>query len=237
MIEKKTSLALVKAFPAKQLRSEQTRGNLLKAGLDLLQNGLFDDISIAQISARAGCSVGSFYLRFPNKAAFFEFMIESISETLQADLQSNLTKENIKELTLTQTVRHCIDHYVEINRQYETVIRAAMQYSINDSNDWQPVRDNGLKLHHHYIDLILGKLRKPAQKEAQQQLLIGLQIISGHLVNSITHPVNNLPLYDPHLNHWLFEVLMHCLKVKPPTSAIPLQNNKRLRNVSLPKKR
>ena len=235
-IGKKTTQAVIRAFPAKQQRSEKTHEKLLQSGLDLLRNGLFDDISIAQISARAGCSVGSFYLRFRNKEAFFEFLIESISETLQAELQLNLTKESIKGLTLAQTVRYCVDHYVETNRQYESIIRAAVQYSINDSDDWQPVRDNGWKLHAHYIDLILGKLRKPNQEEARQQLLIGLQIISGHLVNCITHPVNNLPLHDPHLSHWLFEVVMHCLKVKPPASAMPQHKQVRLRTVFPQKK-
>lgn len=163
--------------------------------------------------------MGSFYLRFRNKEAFFEFLIESISETLRSDLHVNFTSESVKELTLAQTVRHCVEHYVETNRQYESIIRAAVQYSINDSDDWQPVRDNGLKLHDHYIDLILGKLRKPTHQQARQQLLVGLQIISGHLVNSITHPINRLPLHDPNLSHWLFEMLMHCLKVKLPAPA------------------
>ena len=178
--------------------------------------------------------MGSFYLRFRNKEAFFKFLIESISETLQADLHANLTSESVKELTLAQTVRHCVDHYVETNRQYESIIRAAVQYSINDSDDWQPMRDNGLKLHDHYIDLILGKSRKANPEEARQQLRVGLQIISGHLVNSITHPINRLPLHDPNLSHWLFEVLMHCLKVKPPAPVMPQQKKGRLRTASRP---
>ena len=235
-MEKKTIEAVIKAFPAKQQRSEQTHEKLLQSGLDLLRDGVFDDISIAQIAARAGCAVGSFYLRFRNKEAFFKFLIESISETLEADLHANLTPESIKELNLAQTVRHCVDHYVETNRQYESIIRAAVQYSINDSDDWQPVRDNGLKLHDHYIELILSKSRKSNQEEIRQQLIVGLQIISGHLVNCITHPVNNLPLHDPHLSHWLFEVVMHCLKVKPPASAMPQHKKVRLRTVFPQKK-
>jgi AcrR family transcriptional regulator len=229
---KTTTLSLVKVFPAKQQRSEKTHEKLLQAGLDLLKNGIFEDISIAQISARAGCSVGSFYLRFRNKEAFFEFLIESISETLQAGVRSNLTEEKVKGLTLAQTVRLCVDHYVQTNRQYEGVIRAALQYSINGSDDWQPVRDNGLMLHAHYIDLIIAKLRRLDQEEARKQLLVGLQIISGHLVNSIAHPVNTLPLDHPDLSHWLFEVLMHCLKIKPPEPAMSQQKKTPLRTAS-----
>jgi AcrR family transcriptional regulator len=232
---KTTTLSLVKVFPAKQQRSEKTHEKLLQAGLDLLKNGIFEDISIAQISARAGCSVGSFYLRFRNKEAFFEFLIESISETLQAGVRSNLTEEKVKGLTLAQTVRLCVDHYVQTNRQYEGVIRAALQYSINGSDDWQPVRDNGLMLHAHYIDLIIAKLRRSDHEEARQQLLVGFQILSGHLINSIAHPVKTLPLDDPDLSHWLFELVMHCLKLKLPAPACPPQKKTRLRTVSLKK--
>ena len=129
-----------------------------------------------------------------------------------------------------------MDHYVETNRQYESIIRAAVQYSINDSDDWQPVRDNGLKLHDHYIELILSKSRKSNQEEIRQQLIVGLQIISGHLVNSITHPINRLPLHDPNLSYWLYEVVMHCLKVKPPVSAMSQQKKGHLRTASPAKK-
>jgi AcrR family transcriptional regulator len=231
-VGKKITLAVVKAFPTKQQRSEQTREKLLQAGLDLLQCGNYEDISIAQIAFRAGCSIGSFYLRFRNKEAFFEYLIESISETLRAGVRANFTNENVKGLTLAQTVKFCIDHYVETNRLYESVIRAALQYSINGSNDWQPVRDIGLMLQAHYIELIIAKLRRLDHEEARQQLLVGLQIISGHLVNSIAHPVNTLPLDDPDLSHWLCEVVMHCLKLKPPASATLNQKTPRLRKAS-----
>ena len=230
-LAKKTELALVKAFPAKQQRSEQTREKFLQAGLDLLRSRNYSDISIAQISARAGCSIGSFYLRFRNKEAFFEYLIESISETLKTGVRANLTAEKVLGLTLAQTVRLCVDHYVQTNRQYESVIRAALQYSINGSEDWQPVRDNGLMLHYHYVDLIVGKLKRVPDDGARQQLLVGFQILSGHLINSIAHPVNTLPLNDPDLSHWLFQLVMHCLKIKPPVPEMAPLKKTRLRSV------
>jgi len=234
-LAKKTALTLVKAFPAKQQRSEQTREKLLQAGLDLLRDSNYQDISIAQISNRAGCAIGSFYLRFRNKEAFFKYLIESISETLRAGVRADLTPENAKRLTLAQTVRLCVDHYVQTNRHYESVIRAALQYSINGSDDWQPVRDNGLMLQYHYVDLIVGKLKRVPKEAARQQLLVGFQILSGHLINSIAHPVNTLPLNDPDLSHWLFQLVMHCLKIKPPVPANVPQKKTRLRTVPLKK--
>jgi hypothetical protein len=151
---------------------------------------------------------------------------------LQADASANLTAPKVKSLTLAQTVRFCVEHYVQTNRQYESVIRAALQYSIHGSDDWQPVRDMGLMLQAQYIELILGKSRRTAQDEARQQLLVGLQIISGHLVNSIAHPVNTLPLGDPQLSLWLCEVVMHCLKIKPPATFLSNHKTTRLRSAS-----
>jgi hypothetical protein len=83
--------------------------------------------------------------------------------------------------------------------------------------------------------LIIAKLRRSDQEEARQQLLVGFQILSGHLINSIAHPVKTLPLDDPDLSHWLSEVLMHCLKLKLPAPACPPQKKTRLRTVSLKK--
>ena len=203
----------MKAFPTKQQRSERTRDKLLQAGRLLLRSGGFDDMSIAQISARAGCSVGSFYLRFRNKEAYFEFLMDGIGEEVREDAREQLNAESVAGLTLTQTVRRCVDHYVEVHRQHEGLIRAALQYGINGSDDWQPMRDNGLWLHAHYIALIMGKLRRHDPVQAEQQLMIGLQIISGHLVNSIAHPQTTLPLHHPDTGHWLAEMVMHSLKV------------------------
>ena len=215
----RTSKSVAKALPVKQQRYGETQKKLLTAGLALLRSGSFDDISIAQISSHAGCSVGSFYLRFHNKAAYFEFLVEGLGEVLRNEAREMLTLNCVRALSLKQTVGFCIDHYIEINRQNEGLIRAALLYSMNGSDDWQPIRDIGLMLHAHYIDLIMSKLRRTDQTAAREQLLIGLQIMSSHLVNSIAHPVIALPLHHPDLSHWLQGVVMHSLNASPPRGA------------------
>ncbi len=212
-----SSTAVIRAFPTKQQRSQETHQKFLNAGLTLLHAASFDDISIAQIASEAGCSVGSFYLRFRNKDAYFEFLIEEISETLKTTARQQLTTENIKGFSLAKTVRYCVDHFIDINRQNEGLIRAALIYSMNGSDDWQPIRDNGLMLHARYIDLIMTKVRRSETEATRERLMNGLQIMSSHLVNSIAHPVIALPLQHPDLNHWMFEVVMQSLKVQVPS--------------------
>ena len=57
--------------PAKQARSRETRDRLLAVGRELLDRGGFEETHIADIVRDAGCSVGAFYQRFPDKEAFF----------------------------------------------------------------------------------------------------------------------------------------------------------------------
>lgn len=216
-----SSAAEVRAYPVRQQRSEQNRERLLGAGRLLLQRGGFDDMSIAQLAAHAGCSVGVFYQRFRNKQAYFEFLLDASVQEVREQTLACMNAETVRDLNLAETAQRCVQHYIDIHRQHAGLIRAALQYGINGSDDWQPMRQSGLWLHQHYMELILGKTRSQDKPRLLQQGLIGFQLISGHLVNSIAHPGNVLPLGHADLCAWLSRVLMLCLKSPAVASPSP----------------
>ena len=209
-----------RALPFKQLRSEQARERFLATGTRLLAAGGFDDVSIAQIAAESGSSVGAFYQRFKNKQSFFEFLLDRVVDEVRVQTQRTLTPERTLELDLAQTILLCVSHQVQVIRAQEGLIRAALAYSINGSNDWHPIGVVGAWLNAHYIELILPKCRRRDKDAARQQLLIGLHIISGHLVNTIAHSSTVLPLNHPDLTHWLSSVVGNSLKVAAPGASI-----------------
>lgn len=67
---------------AKQVRSQQTQNKLLKALSDCLKEQFFEHISIAQITEKAGVSVGTFYRRFKNKEALLPLLYQDFGEQL-----------------------------------------------------------------------------------------------------------------------------------------------------------
>lgn len=212
---KNTDPATVRAYPVLQQRSQQNKERLLSAGRDQLKHGGFDEMSIAQLATYAGCSVGVFYQRFRNKQAYFEFLLDTSVQEVRENTLAQMNAGTVRGLSLSATVDQCVQHYIDIHRQHAGLIRAALQYSINGSDDWQPLRQSGLWLHQHYMGLILAKTRTKDKARLEQQGLIGFQLISGHLVNSIAHPANLLPLEHPHLRPWLSQVVMLCLKTPP----------------------
>jgi len=56
-------------LPAVQARSQRTQRRILEATEELLAERLFEQVSVQEIAARAGVSVGALYARFASKAA------------------------------------------------------------------------------------------------------------------------------------------------------------------------
>ncbi|NTI78492.1 TetR/AcrR family transcriptional regulator [Rhizobium rhizogenes] len=69
----------------RQQRSRDSLEKLMKAGIDLLEEKGFEGLSIADLSARSGVSVGSIYQRFDGKEALFAALQEQILERIDAE--------------------------------------------------------------------------------------------------------------------------------------------------------
>src|SRR5947209_17475687 len=61
--------------PVRQTRGRRTRDRLLSAGQKLIAKHSIDALTVADIARAANCSVGAFYQRFRDKAAFFRALI------------------------------------------------------------------------------------------------------------------------------------------------------------------
>ncbi|GAA5233379.1 TetR/AcrR family transcriptional regulator [Verticiella sediminum] len=205
-----------RALPTRQPRAERTREKLLQTGKHLLSAGGFDDVSIAQIAAQSGCSVGAFYIRFKNKQAYFEFLLDRIIDEVRQQALRVLNPASLRGLTLQQTLERCVRHHIGVIRANEGPLCAALEYSINGGSDWQPIRDAGAWLSAHYTGLILAKSRRRDKQAAAARLQIGLHIATGHLLNVITHKPAVLALDHPHLEFWLSSIVLHCLNTAGP---------------------
>ncbi len=71
----------------KQQRSRDTLDRLLRATRELLEETVFEDLTIQQIATRAGCSVGTVYGRFKNKDAILPRLLEMHYEELEAEAE------------------------------------------------------------------------------------------------------------------------------------------------------
>lgn len=75
------------AKPVHQARSKQTRDKIVAALDRLLKSRPFEQVSVAQIAAEAGVSVGAVYQRFENKDALIPVLFELYRKRLDEEAE------------------------------------------------------------------------------------------------------------------------------------------------------
>jgi AcrR family transcriptional regulator len=107
----------------KQRRSQETQTRLLRATRELIEETLFEDLTIQQIAARAGCSVGTFYGRFQNKDAILPCLLEAHYEQMEQEMDTAFGDEIWDGAPLARRVDAVVDHLMTIAQRQPGLIR------------------------------------------------------------------------------------------------------------------
>jgi AcrR family transcriptional regulator len=168
-----------------ELRIRQKRGKvtydaLIETAFALLEHKDFDEISIAELSQKAGYSVGAFYARFRSKDELFDAMVVQHLENRRKVRRRQFTAAdgaNLIHELLDETVR-----YYWGRRRFW---RAALIRSIREPEFWAPMR----KLSHEFADSLLARLAERAGRgltdSEQANVRFAVQLAFGLINNTI----------------------------------------------------
>jgi TetR/AcrR family fatty acid metabolism transcriptional regulator len=99
-----------KPITKRQEQALKTKNRIYTAAIDLMDRKGFDNITIAEISEKAGVSVGAFYHYFESKNDILAEIFHQADEYFSIQVASGLTKESIPD----QIVEY-FDHYARFN--------------------------------------------------------------------------------------------------------------------------
>lgn len=111
--------------PAQQRRSAQTMHRIETAFEALLDDFTFEEITVAQICERAGCSVGTFYGRIKNKDALLEHLRGRVYTQMQQRIAA-LLQADAHDAKLQEVLRTQLRAFVELHRTRRGMIRAVI---------------------------------------------------------------------------------------------------------------
>ncbi|HTV79974.1 MAG TPA: TetR/AcrR family transcriptional regulator [Steroidobacteraceae bacterium] len=168
-------------LPAKQNRSRRTRDALLAAGWKLLAKSSWDRLSVNDIVATAGSSVGSFYSRFADKDSYFEALAAEWLERRRGQMQA-----------LFASLRSA-DDYVDavIMDVYNNVIgsrnfwHAAIIRGVSVPDFWGPFRESGLRRIKEFLRLRAEELGRPLTAQETRDIRFAFQMMNGVINNGI----------------------------------------------------
>ena len=113
----------------KQSRGHETRARLVEACLRLVEDRPFEQISIADIAAEAGMSVGNFYRRFRSKEAIVPDLFDAYEARYAAFSEELEGVEEFRHPDLDVRVRALVHHTMALLRENRGLIRSLSLFS------------------------------------------------------------------------------------------------------------
>ncbi len=116
----------------RQARSQETLGRFVDATRRLLQDRSFDDITVHDIVAAAGRTVGSFYARFDDKDAVLKVLVDQLDERAVDVVRAFCDPVRWEGATLEDFVAESVRLNVQAYRGSAPLFRAALLASVRD---------------------------------------------------------------------------------------------------------
>ncbi len=107
----------------RQARSRATLDRIVRATQELLETRTFDEISVLEIVARAGSSVGAFYTRFPDKAALLDYMDELYALRIVEIGKAVAGERAGPDVTLADEVGGVVNFLLQLHRTQPGLLR------------------------------------------------------------------------------------------------------------------
>ena len=164
----------------RQKRGQITYDALIETCFDLLQEKDFDEISIADLSQKAGYSVGAFYARFRSKDELFDAMVMRHLDG-RRKVRSSQFAEGAPSTLIHDVLEETVNYYWGRRRFW----RAALIRSMREPEFWAPMRN----LSHEFADSLIAHMAtragRPLKAEEEANVRFAVQVTFGTINNTI----------------------------------------------------
>ncbi|CCA90434.1 TetR family transcriptional regulator (plasmid) [Novosphingobium sp. PP1Y] len=174
------NLTKVGVIPTLQARSRTLRNRLIQEALRIARKVPFDDVSIHEICAAAGCSTGAFYSRFPDKITLFKaVMIFAAAES------GPMLESMVRSLPFEEILPKLMAKQVERFQKQETFFRSAFKVSLDSPEAWEPFRRNANSLAKAYLERVQSHPDIDQERVKPDRVLFAFQVMYGVLNNTV----------------------------------------------------
>lgn len=199
--------------PTRQRRSQETTVALLEAGAAMLRDCAFDDLSIDELCARVGVTIGAFYGRFESKDAFFSALVSLATNGCLVAIDVAIANDDRTHASLKTVCYDMVAVVTEAVRANDGVLRAAMQYKAVQPARWMTVSETGAGIVARATPLLLAQMG-PGRRAAKERTIgFAFQMVFGTLINAVLNKPKLITLDEQEmidrLAHAMFLQLDH----------------------------
>jgi len=171
--------------PAQQARSQQTLERLLDSAEALIADKGFHDVTVADIAARAGFSVGAVYARFHDKNGVLHCLQDRFVKEAYLTTDVVFDPDRWEGASITEIVSELIVFLVEIHRERCGVLRELMVGTRSEPPMIE--RKEGLVAHvsERLCALLLPRAARISHEDPVAAVGFGLRLVLGTLEQAI----------------------------------------------------
>ncbi len=183
-------------LPAQQDRSRAKQAALISSGIRLLESRDYKSLSIAELTAANGVSVGAFYARFAGKDAYFNALQQQVFAVTARDARALFAPERWTSREARDVLDAFVAFFVGLVRRHRGVIHAALQQEAVQPSAWTPVREAGADLATPLRAILVPKLTHLQPADRLARVGFAVQMLYGTLINIVLHDPGPLSLND-----------------------------------------
>ncbi len=209
-------------LPTMQLRSLERQKAMLSAGLKLTEQSDWEKVSVAEIAAVNGFSVGSFYTRFQNKQAYLDVLISIVALQMRKKMDVFIEQQRTNSESGLQKLDSFVQQTIHTFLSLKGILRMSVVNRRKDTNGEvviYPFTEARAYSCEQFVQLMTPYLSHN-DENAHVRLSFAHQMINSTLMNAI--------LTDPgpvHLNSEVFKQEMVAaisayIGLKPASSVV-----------------
>ena len=196
----------------KQQRGHEAERKIIEAALTIFAEKGYAGARVSDIVALSGSSTGSFYFRFKNKEALFDYMLDQYVEKCRAAI-AETTKNT--PVSFGEIIYHAVCRNVELVEMNEGFYCAINEVSIGNPQVWDRLQELSKELSIAIIECgrpFSSEVKAPDYARAVRQ---ATQLMGGCLANRASHRVSINHTDEKVLISILYRAAMGILQVHP----------------------
>lgn len=193
--------------PPRQDRSRASQAALINAGIRMLERGDYKSLSIAELTASNGLSIGAFYARFSGKEAFFSAVQRQVFEDVRIRAEVLLAPRKWADRPPLAILEAFTEFFMGLVREHRGFILSALQHEVSQPSAWTPLRSSGAAMSAMLADILAPKLTHLAPGERRPRIGFAVQMLYGTLINAVLHDPGPLALADRKMTDELVRAL------------------------------
>lgn len=216
--------------PPQQARSRKVESALLQAGLRGIGTRGIAALSMADVAAEAGASIGSLYFRFGDKSQFVAAVLAiALDEFHDRGFAMCETAERQK-WPERRVLEGWVSTIIASARERRTLIRELISHMATQPEAWKPIHERRRELEDRLLTVLSASSGDGSEPARELRLRIGLQVVAATVVHMVIVDPGPLRIDDPSLKNVLCDLLFSFIDARAQNARKKGRNRKAVRS-------